>query len=95
VYTIGLTGNIATGKSTVAGMLADLGAYVIDADLLVHELMRAGTDVNRAIVKRFGPRVLRPDGEIDRSGLGAIVFADAVASVSETFTFPPLRHGAK
>lgn len=91
MYTIGLTGNIATGKSTVAGMLADLGAYVIDADLLVHELMRAGTDVNRAIVKRFGPRVLRPDGEIDRSGLGAIVFADAVALADlERIVHPPV-----
>lgn len=91
MYTIGLTGNIATGKSTVAGMLADLGAYVIDADRLVHGLMRPGTDVSRAIAERFGPDVVLPDGGIDRAVLGAIVFADSTALADlEAITHPPV-----
>jgi len=64
---IGLTGNICTGKSTVAGMLAELGAEVIDADLVAHEVMRAGTPIHAKIVETFGPGVLAPNGEIDRS----------------------------
>nr|HID13221.1 dephospho-CoA kinase [Anaerolineae bacterium] len=76
---IGLTGNIGTGKSTVAGMLAELGAEVIDADKVAHEVMRAGTPVHAQIVETFGPEVLAPDGEIDRARLGAIVFADPAA----------------
>jgi Dephospho-CoA kinase (EC 2.7.1.24) len=78
-YIIGLTGNIATGKSTVARMLRDLGATVIDADRVAHEVMRAGTPVHRAVVETFGPQVLRPDGEIDRARLGAVVFSDPQA----------------
>ena len=75
VKVIGLTGNIACGKSTVAGMLADLGAVVIDADAVVHELQRRGSPLYRAIVAEFGDSVLRDDGAIDRARLGAIVFA--------------------
>lgn len=76
---IGLTGNIATGKSTVAQMLAGWGAEVIDADLVAHQMMRAGTPVHAQIVEVFGPRVVGPDGEIDRKRLGDIVFADPQA----------------
>src|SRR5512139_1123511 len=75
-YLIGLTGNIATGKSTVAQMLADLGATVIDADALVHELQRKGTPVYQAIVAAFGSGILDRAGEIDRKTLGSIVFND-------------------
>src|SRR5512143_1880940 len=75
-YLIGLTGNIATGKSTVAQMLEDLGATVIDADALVHELQRKGTPVFDDIVAAFGPGILDRAGEIDRKALGSIVFAD-------------------
>ena len=74
MYVIGLTGNIACGKSTVAAMLRSLGACVIDADRLAHKVMRAGSDVYARIVERFGPAVVRQDGEIDRATLGAIVF---------------------
>ncbi len=76
-YIIGLTGNIATGKSLVGRMLGELGATVIDADALVHELQRKGTSTYDAIVTAFGPDVLDRDGEIDRKALGAIVFADS------------------
>lgn len=79
VLIIGLTGNIGTGKSTVAGMLAELGAETIDADLVAHEVMRAGTPAHGQIVETFGPEVLAPDGEIDRKRLGGIVFADQAA----------------
>lgn len=79
MYVIGLTGNIACGKSTVAAMLRRLGACVIDADRLAHEAMRAGSEVHAGIVARFGRAILREDGEIDRAALGAIVFSDAEA----------------
>jgi dephospho-CoA kinase len=77
--TVGLTGNISTGKSTVARMLADLGAETIDADQVTREVMCAGTPVHAAVVKTFGPEVLASDGEIDRKRLGKIVFADPAA----------------
>ena len=79
VYLIGLTGNIATGKSLVGRMLGELGAHVIDADALVRELQRKGTPVYDSIVAEFGAGVLRADGEIDRAKLGALVFSDPEA----------------
>jgi len=79
MYIIGLTGNIATGKSTVARILQNLGAEVIDADRLVHRLMEPGTEVWHAIRQAFGTEVIGPDGAIDRRRLGAIVFADPAA----------------
>lgn len=78
-YIIGLTGNIGTGKSTVARMLADLGAEVIDADRLAHEVMAPHTPEWQQVVERFGRSILRPDETIDRRALGAIVFADPAA----------------
>lgn len=80
VYLIGLTGNIACGKSAVLGMLRDLGAHVIDADRVTHELQQPGEPVYAQIVAAFGPEILAdPGGPIDRRKLGAIVFADAAA----------------
>ena len=73
---IGITGNIGTGKSTVASMLASLGAEVIDADKVAHEVMRAGYSAHAQIVETFGPQVLGPDGQVDRARLGSIVFAN-------------------
>jgi len=75
-YVIGLTGNIGTGKSTVARMLAELGAQVIDADRIAHELMGPGTPIGQAVVEEFGPDVLGEDGVVDRISLGEVVFAD-------------------
>lgn len=75
-YTIGLTGNIATGKSLVGQMLAELGADHIDADHLAHEVMAPGTPASRAIAAAFGREVLLPDQTIDRRQLGQIVFSD-------------------
>jgi dephospho-CoA kinase len=76
---IGLTGGIATGKSTVTRMLADHGATVIDADELAREAVRPGEPALDLVVQRFGPEVVQADGALDRARLGEIVFADAAA----------------
>lgn len=76
---IGLTGNIGCGKSTVAGMLAELGAEVIDADKVAHAVMAPPGPVYDAIVRAFGPGVVAPDGSLDRRALGRIVFGDPAA----------------
>jgi dephospho-CoA kinase len=78
-YCIGLTGNIATGKSTVAGTLVELGADHIDADAVAHEVMAPGGPAYDNVVADFGPAILRADGTIDRQALGTRVFADAEA----------------
>jgi dephospho-CoA kinase len=75
-YVIGLTGNIATGKSLVGQMLVELGAEHVDADLLAHETMAPGTPAYGEILAAFGREILGPGGEIDRRRLGQIVFAD-------------------
>lgn len=90
-YVIGLTGNIATGKSTVGRMLAERGAEHIDADCLAHQVMARGTDAWEQIVGAFGREILRPDCEIDRARLGATVFSDAAAlSRLESIVHPPV-----
>jgi len=76
---IGLTGNIATGKSTVAEMLADLGAESIDADKVAHRVMHPGGPAYAAIVATFGQEVVSPEGTIDRKRLGGLVFSDPQA----------------
>ena len=76
---LALTGNIASGKSTVAALLAAHGATIIDADLLAREAVRPGTAALDAIVDRFGPSVLLADGTLDRPALRRRVFQDPVA----------------
>jgi dephospho-CoA kinase len=73
---VGLTGGIGSGKSTVAELLRARGATVIDADLLAREVVAPGTPGFRAVVARFGPGVVDPDGGLDRRALAGIVFAD-------------------
>ena len=73
---IGLTGNIASGKSEIARMLADRGATVIDADVLAREAVRPETQALKDIVKRWGKDILKKDGSLDRAALRQIVFAD-------------------
>jgi dephospho-CoA kinase len=73
---IGLTGGIATGKTTVAGMLAARGARVIDADLLAREVVRPGGPALNQIADAFGPEVLDAGGALDRAAVGRMVFAD-------------------
>jgi dephospho-CoA kinase len=76
---IGLTGGIGSGKSTVAAMLAALGADVVDTDKVGHEVYRRGTEGCRQVTEAFGRDVLAPDGSIDRRALAAKVFADPAA----------------
>jgi dephospho-CoA kinase len=76
---IGLTGNIATGKSVVGRMLAELGARVIDADKVAHEVMQPGGPAYDAVIEAFGREILAADGTVDRGKLGAIVFSDPAA----------------
>lgn len=73
---VGLTGNIAAGKSAVAARLAARGVPVIDADRLAREAVAPGSPALAAIVARWGPSVLAPDGTLDRGALRRIVFAD-------------------
>jgi dephospho-CoA kinase len=79
VTVVGLTGNIGTGKSTVMHMLADLGATIIDADRLSHEVIAPGTPGWGRVVEAFGRGIVAPDGSIDRAKLGALVFSDPSA----------------
>jgi dephospho-CoA kinase len=73
---VALTGGIGSGKSTVSALLAARGATVIDADLIARDVVAPGTPGLRAVVDAFGPQVLRPDGSLDREGLGRLVFSD-------------------
>ena len=91
-YLIGLTGNIACGKSTVLARLAEHGAETIDADRVVHALMEPGEAVWAAVRETFGPGVIAADGRIDRRALGAIVFAErAELARLEGLTHPAVR----
>jgi dephospho-CoA kinase len=73
---VGLTGNIASGKSHATAVFAELGAHIIDADVVAHELLAPGTATYRKVVDAFGPEIVGDDGTIDRRRLGGIVFHD-------------------
>jgi dephospho-CoA kinase len=78
---IGLTGNIATGKSAVMRLAAERGAFTIDADKVVHEILNGDTAVQKEIAQTFGEGVLAANGRINRAALGDIVFNNAQALV--------------
>ena len=78
-YILGVTGNIATGKSTVTGMLARKGAIVIDSDLVYRELVGSGKPLLGTLAERFGDGIIADDGSLNRPALGAIVFSDPAA----------------
>lgn len=91
-YLIGLTGNIAVGKSRVRELLSELGAAAIDADHIAHEVLAKGDATYDAVVAAFGAGILNHDGEIERRSLGAIVFADpARLKQLENITHPAIR----
>jgi dephospho-CoA kinase len=73
---VGLTGGIATGKSTVGQMFVELGCHLINSDRIAHELFEPGQAVHNAVVQEFGARILAPDGTINRRILGDIVFKE-------------------
>jgi dephospho-CoA kinase len=79
VLHLALTGNVASGKSSVARLFADWGATVIDADAIVRDLQQPRTPIVDRIVARFGPEIVAADGELDRARLRALVLADASA----------------
>ncbi|PPL20542.1 dephospho-CoA kinase [Microterricola pindariensis] len=79
MYLIGLTGGIASGKSTVARRLVQHGAVLVDADVLARKAVEPGTPALAAICEAFGDQVLRADGSLDREKLGAIIFHDDAA----------------
>lgn len=76
---IGLTGGIASGKSTVSAILRELGAVVIDADALAREVVEKGSPGLAAVVAEFGDSLLTPDGDLDRTAMGTLVFNDTSA----------------
>jgi len=73
---VGLTGNIGSGKSTVAKMLSERGATIVDADVLARRAVELGTVAYDQIVRRWGPAIVAPDGHLDRAALRRVVFAD-------------------
>jgi len=77
VLRVGLTGGIASGKSTVARAFGEMGAHVLDADRISRDLVTPGSPALALIVEAFGKEVLLPDGTLNRAALGAVVFADA------------------
>jgi dephospho-CoA kinase len=86
---LGITGNIASGKSTVVGILKELGAHHIDADIVYRELVGPGQPLLEALAGRFGDGIIAPDGSLDRRALGAIVFSDPSALVDlDALTHP-------
>lgn len=89
---VGLTGGIATGKSTVSAMLRARGCILIDADVLAREVVEPGQPAYERIVGAFGRSVLTPDGALDRKALGSIVFADPQRRKElEAITHPEIR----
>jgi dephospho-CoA kinase len=76
MFLVGLTGGIASGKSTISTMLAKLGAEVIDADLVAREVVEPGTQGHKEVVAEFGQGVIHPDGSLSRAALAEQVFAD-------------------
>ncbi len=93
---VGLTGGIATGKSTVTSMLRELGAYVVDADVWARKVVEKGSPGLAGIVQAFGPGILQGDGTLNRAALGQIVFQDAEARQRlNDITHPKVRDGMR
>jgi dephospho-CoA kinase len=89
---VGLTGGIGSGKSTVAHMLEERGAVVVDADELAHRVIAPGAPGHEKVIERFGPNVLAPGGDVDRETLASIVFADPAARRDlEAIVHPEVR----
>ncbi len=95
-FTVGLTGGIGCGKSTVADMFAALGASIVDTDLIAHALTAPGGPAMPAIVAAFGPEFATPDGALDRARMRALVFSDPPAKARlEAILHPAIRAGAE
>lgn len=90
ILKVGLTGGIASGKSTIARMFGDLGCIVLDADALVAELYRPGNTGHRALVATYGREILRDDGEVDRQKLANVAFTDSTSAQKLNALIHPL-----
>ena len=91
-YIVGVTGNICTGKSAVCNILKDIGAQIIDADIVTHDVMKSCGPVFIDIVEEFGEKILSNTGEIDRKILGQIVFSDKLSlNKLELLLHPTIR----
>jgi dephospho-CoA kinase len=91
VFRIGLTGGIASGKSTVAGFFADLGVPILDSDQIARDVVEPGQPPLERLVERFGAGILTPDGHLDRPALRDIVFSDPKARADlEALTHPAI-----
>jgi len=89
---MGLTGGIASGKSTVSALFVNMGARLVDADVIAREIMLPGHHVLAATVRHFGSDILSPDGTLDRAKLGEIVFSDPEARQTlNDLTHPAIR----
>ncbi len=89
---IGLTGGIASGKSTVAKMIQKSGLVVVDADEIAHEIVAKGTEGLSAVIKTFGEKMLQADGSLNRKALGAIIFSDPKKrQLLESITHPLIK----
>jgi dephospho-CoA kinase len=92
VLMVGLTGGIGSGKSTVAGLLAKRGAWVVDADAVARAVVEPGTPALAALVERFGDSILTADGTLDRPALGRLAFADEQSRTDlEAITHPAIN----
>jgi len=90
---VGLTGGIATGKTTVGQMFIELGCHLIDSDEISHQLFEPGQNVHSAVIQAFGPQIVATDGTIDRKILGDIVFKDPAARAKlNTLVHPAIIH---
>lgn len=95
-FIVGVTGGIASGKSTVAASFARLGVPVIDTDDLAREVVQPGTPALKAIKTRFGQGVMQPDGYLNRAAMREIIFADATARAAlEAIVHPAIRELAE
>ncbi|SMC74582.1 dephospho-CoA kinase [Sporomusa malonica] len=95
MYLIGLTGSIASGKSTVSKMLRELGAYIVDTDKISHEIIQPGKPAWKEIIETFGKNITEENGQINRKRLGQIVFADTRARERlECITHPRIEEAA-
>ncbi|NLG61270.1 MAG: dephospho-CoA kinase [Candidatus Cloacimonetes bacterium] len=92
LFRVGLTGNIASGKSAVEAIWTSLGAHVVDADVLAREAVEPGSEGLQRVVAHFGPEVLQPDGSLDRAAMRDIVFRDEAARVTlESIVHPEVE----
>ena len=87
-FRVGLTGGVASGKSTVSHLFAELGVTIIDADLIARQLLEKNTDCFKQVVQLFGDKVLLDNGEINRSFLRELIFTDAAAKQAVEISSP-------